>query len=157
MAGIVVGARRLASASIWGRKSVSAEDARVASLLRYWLPAFDLFIIGFGVLGFMGGIPALRATFDDSYAEVWALVLANTGLLAGVGIAFPARLWRLEFAAKAFMVGLIVVYVGAVFIAGTAAGDIGRSAVGFAILALGVVPSWRLTDIAKQRRIHGWL
>lgn len=148
--------RRTAAASIWGRNSISAEDARLASLLRYWLPAFDLFIIGFGVLGFAGGIPALRATFDDVYAEVWALVLANTGLLAGIGIAFPARLWRLEFASKAFMVGLIAVYVGAVFIAGTVNGDIGRSAVGFAILALGVVPAWRLTDIAKQKRIHGW-
>jgi hypothetical protein len=156
MQGILGGIRRLTSASIWGRNSVAAEDARLAGLLRYGLPSFDLFIILFGVLGFAGGIPALRATFTPGYAEVWALVLANTGLLAGIGIAFPSRLWRLEFTAKAFMVGLIAVYVGAVFIAGAANGDIGRAAVGWAILAMGVLPSWRLTDIAKDRRKHGW-
>jgi len=154
---LVGGVRRAARASIWARDSVSAKDARVAGLLRYGLPAFDVFVITFGLLGFLGGIPALRATFSDGYAEVWALVLANTGLLALIGVAFPAILWRLEFTAKAFMVGLIVVYAGAVFIAGATNGDIGRAAVGGAILAMAVLPSWRLNDIARDRRVNGWL
>lgn len=149
-------ARRAGRASIWGRTSVSAEDARVAGLLRYGLPGYDVFVIVFGTLGFFGGIPALRDTFSTDYAEVWGLVLASTGAFALAGVAFPSRLSRLEFSAKAFMVGLLVVYSGAVLIAGWVAGDLGRGAVGWAILAMAVLPSWRLGDIARDRRRHGW-
>lgn len=150
------GIRRAARASIWGRESVSAEDARIAGLLRYALPAFDVFVILFGALGFVGGVPALRVTFSDTYAEVYSLVLAGTAAVCLAGIAFPAKLWRVEFVGKAFLFGLIVLYAGAVFIAGFDNADTGRAAVGAAILAMSCLPAWRLTDIERERRKHGW-
>lgn len=153
---VLGGLRRLAHKSIWGRDSVSAEDARLAGLLRYGLPGYDLFLVLFGISGFSGGIPALRDTVSRDYSEVWPLILAVTAAACFVGVAFPARLWRLEFAGKAALLGLLVVYALAVFVAGGSAGDIGRASVGWALLALCIPPAWRLSDIAKDRKKHGW-
>jgi hypothetical protein len=148
--------RRLARASIWGRTSVSAEDARLAGLLRYGLPGLDILLIMFGLFGFDGSIPALRDTFSSDYASWWGFILAVAAAVCFVGVAFPACLWRIEFAGKAVLIGLLVVYALAVFLIGGTQGDTGRAAVGWALLALCVLPVWRLFDIPRERKRHGW-
>lgn len=148
--------KRLVSASIWGPNGVDESDDRVRWLLRVGLPLFDLFCIGFGIFGYMGGIPALRDSFGEGYAQSFGLTLSVTALVCGVGIAFPAKLWRMEFWGKCLLLGLLLLYGGSVFVAGAVGGDIGRSGVGWAILAMAVVPSWRVSDIARDREVHQW-
>ncbi|PYY63604.1 hypothetical protein DEJ30_11870 [Curtobacterium sp. MCPF17_003] len=148
--------KRLAAASIWGPNGVDPSDDRVRWLLRVGLPAFDVFAIAFGIFGYLGGIPALRDSFGEGYAQSFGLMLSATALVCLCGIAFPALLWRIEFWGKCFLLGLLLLYSGSVFLAGAVGGDIGRSGVGWAILAMAVVPSWRVSDIARDREVHQW-
>ncbi|NII42100.1 ABC-type Fe3+ transport system permease subunit [Curtobacterium flaccumfaciens] len=148
--------KRLFAASIWGPTGVDAEDERVRWLLRVGLPLFDVFCIGFGVFGYAGGIPALRDSFGEGYAQSFGLTLSVTALVCLVGIAFPALLWRMEFCGKCLLLGLLMLYAVSVFLAGAVGGDLGRGGVGFAILAMAVVPAWRVSDIARDRVVHQW-
>lgn len=148
--------KRLTAASIWGPNGVDEIDDRVRWLLRIGLPAFDSLCIGFGIYGYLGGIPALRDSFGEAYAQSFGLMLALTGLICLVGIAFPDRLWRIEFWGKCFLLGLLLLYAASVFLAGVVGGDLGRSGVGWAILAMAVLPAWRVSDIARDREVHGW-
>lgn len=149
-------AKRLGAASIWGPNGVDESDDRVRHLLRVGLPAFDVFSVFFGIYGYLGGIPALRDSFGEAYAQTFGLMLSVTAFVCLIGIAFPNVLWRLEFGAKCFLLGLLLLYAGSVFVAGIVGGDVGRSGVGWAILAMTVLPTWRVSDIARDRRVHGW-
>jgi hypothetical protein len=153
---LAAGLRRLGSASIWGAGNVSPSDARLEDLLRSALPRFYGWTAAFGVGGFIGGVPALRDTFGATFAEAVALLLAIAAVACFVGVAFPARFWRWEFIASAFVTVLLIAYALAILVAGVAAGDIGRLAVAFIIYAISALPRWRQRDIARDRRVHGW-
>ena len=148
--------KRLAAASIWGPHGVDVSDDRVRWLLRVGLPLYDVFCAGFGVFAFIGAVPALRDSFGETYAQSFGLTLSMTALVCLVGVAFPSHLWRIEFWGKCLLLGLLLIYGLAVFIAGFGSGDIGRSGVGFAILAMAVLPSWRVSDIARDKEVHQW-
>jgi hypothetical protein len=148
--------RRLAHHSIWGAGSVSTADARMGRMLRRYLPEYYGALVVFGVLGFFGGVPALRDTFGESYAQVVTLILAVAAATAGAGQAFPAKLWRLEFWAVSVLIGVIILYGVAIAFAGVIGGDLGRGAVGVEIYASAVLARWRLQDIARDRQVHGW-
>lgn len=150
------GARKLRAKSIWGHGSVSVEDARLRTMLRHYLPEFYLATAAFGLLGFVGGVPALRQTFGNPYAEGLALLMAITAITCLIGAAFPERLWRVEFVAVSVLIGLVVIYALAVYAAGFVTADLGRSAVGAAIWAMSALPRWRRGDIVRDRVIHGW-
>lgn len=149
-------ARRAHAASIWGPGSVAAGDARVAHLLRRTIPEFYVAMWAFGSFGVLGGIPALRDTFGEDYAVVAAFAIATAAVTSFVGTAWPARLWRVEFYSVSLLAGLLLLYAGAVLLAGIQAGDLGRTAVAAAIYAMSVFARWRVTDIARERRKHGW-
>jgi hypothetical protein len=148
--------RALRTTSIWGPGSVAPDDARMGRMLRRYLPEYYAALVVFGVLGFFGGVPALRDTFGESYAQVVTLVLAVAAAAAGAGQAFPARLWRLEFWAVSVLIGVIILYGVAIAFAGIIGGDLGRGAVGVEIYASAVLARWRLQDIARDRQVHGW-
>jgi hypothetical protein len=148
--------KHLAHHSIWGAGSVSAADARMGRMLRRYLPEYYGALVIFGVLGFFGGVPALRDTFGESYAQVVTLVLAVAAAAAGAGQAFPAQLWRVEFWAVSVLIGVIILYGVAIAFAGIIGGDLGRGAVGVEIYASAVLARWRLQDIARDRQVHGW-
>ena len=156
MRALLGGLRRLRAASIWGPSNVSAEDARVARLLRRTLPEFYLATWAFGSLGVLGGVPALRDTFGEEYAQILGFAIASASLVALLGVAWPARLWRLEFYSVSLLSGLVLLYAAAVAIAGVTAEDVGRTAVAAAIYAISTLPRWRVTDIAREREVHGW-
>lgn len=148
--------KRLAHHSIWGAGSVSIADARMSRMLRRYLPEYYGALVVFGVLGFFGGVPALRDTFGESYAQVVTLILAIAAAAAGAGEALPAKLWRIEFWAVCVLMGVILLYGGAIAFAGVVGGDLGRGAVGVEIYASAVLARWRLQDIARDRQVHGW-
>lgn len=148
--------RELVRRSIWAGESVSVSDARMGRMLRRYLPEYYGALIVFGVLGFLGGVPALRDTFGESYAQGVTLIIAVAAAVAGVGQAFPARLWRIEFWAVAVLIGVVILYGFAIAFAGVISGDLGRGAVGAIIYASAVLPRWRLQDIARDRQVHGW-
>ncbi|MBK0296388.1 hypothetical protein IAE22_30345, partial [Bacillus sp. S34] len=70
--------KRLAEGSVWGDGAVSPKDARIEHMLRANLPRFDIAVLLFGVLGFFGGIPAIRDTFSEPYAQAWSAALVIT-------------------------------------------------------------------------------
>ena len=148
--------KRLAHNSIWGARSVSVSDARVGRMLRKYLPEYYGALVLFGVLGFLGGVPALRDTFGESYAQGVTLVIAAAAAVASVGEAFPARFWRIEFWAVSVLIGVVILYGVAIVAAGVISGDLGRGAVGAIIYASAVLPRWLLQDIARDRQVHGW-
>ena len=156
MPSVLGGLRRLARASIWGPGSVSAEDARLSRLLRRTLPEFYIAMWVFGSLGVLGGVPALRQTFGQDYAIGLSFAIALVALVSFGGIALPARLWRFELYGAGALGGLLILYAIAVGIAGLTSGDLGRTAVAAAIYGMSALPRWRVTDVARERRVHGW-
>ncbi|MBP1241754.1 MULTISPECIES: hypothetical protein [unclassified Frigoribacterium] len=135
---------------------MSSADARVSRLLRRTLPEFYVATWAFGSLGVLGGVPALRDTFGEEYAQILGFAIASASLVSLVGIAWPARLWRLEFYAVSLLSGLVLLYAAAVLFAGVTSNDVGRTAVAAAIYAISTLPRWRVTDIARERQVHGW-
>jgi hypothetical protein len=125
-------------------------------MLRRYIPEYYTALVVFGVLGFLGGVPALRDTFGESYAQGVTLVLALAAMVAGAGAAFPSKLWRVEFWAVVVLICVIVAYGCAIAWAGVVGGDLGRGAVGVEIYASAVLARWRLQDIARDRQVHGW-
>lgn len=148
--------RALERASIWGAGSIGLQDARVARLLRRTIPEFYMACAIFGGLGAIGGIPALRQTFGESFATLIGIGIAASALVAGAGEAFPARLWRLEFYAAHVLSGMIILYAVAVLVASFTVVDVGRAAVSFAIYAMSSLVRWRVVDIARDRSVNGW-
>jgi len=153
---VLGGVRRVARASIWARGSVSAEDARLSRLLRRTLPEFYIAMWAFGSLGVLGGVPALRQTFGQDYAIGLSFALAAASLACFAGIVLPARLSRFELYGAGALGGLLILYAIAVLIAGLTTGDLGRTAVAAAIYGMSTLPRWRVTDVARERRVHGW-
>lgn len=156
MTGFSALGRRLHAASIWGPGAIGPQDVRVERLLRRALPEFYMACAIFGVLGALGGIPALRQTFGEDYAAVLGFAIAGAALACGVGEAFPRRLWRVEFYGVALLSGLILLYAAAVVVAGFLGHDAGRAAVGAAIYAMDVLPRWRIVDVRADRERNGW-
>jgi hypothetical protein len=148
--------RRLRASSIWGPGNVSSDDARMRRMLRRALPEFYVATFLFGVLGVLGGVPALRQTFGEDYASLIGCVLAILAVVAGAGQAFPVRLWRVEFYAVSLLSVVVLLYAAAVLWAAFQELDLGRGAVAFAIYAMSVLPRWRITDIYRERTVHGW-
>jgi hypothetical protein len=142
--------------SIWAPDAVGVADLRLSRMLRRSLPEFYIACALFGILGSIGGVPALRDTFGEGSATVLGAILCIVSLAAGAGEAFPERLWRVEFYAAYTLAGLILLYSAAVVLAGLLAGDAGRAAVGAAIYAMAVLPRWRARDVRTDRERNGW-
>jgi len=148
--------RRLRAASIWATGGSSAEDRRANRLRRRTLPEFYLATWAFGSFGVLGGVPALRQTFGEEYASVVGFLIASLSVLAFIGCAFPARLWRVEFHSVSVLAWLVVLYGLAILWAGVQSGDLGRTAVAAAVWGLSLLPRWRVTDLPRQRKANAW-
>lgn len=148
--------RRIVDASIWGEGGVGPDDERVRGLLLVALPLLDIALMLFGVFAFASGVPALRDVFDPLYARVWSGMLGVMAAACLVGLAFPARWWKVERSGKAILATMLLVYSGALIFAGILAGDVGRSAVGFVPAALAPVLVWRIFDVTKDAKRNGW-
>jgi len=149
--------RQAFRASIWGPESVEAADDRLRFQLRVGLPVYDLLLITFGIFAAISGTPALKDTFGESYANSWGFLLAVAAAVALLGVSFPSQLWRVEFISKSLIIGLLVMYAGAVFVVGFfLSGDIGRAGVGFGVLAMAIPAVIRSADIIRDKELHGW-
>lgn len=148
--------KALLRASIWGPDGVDAADVRMERLLRRTLPEFDIACALFGVFGLLGGVPAVDDTFLPVFGTVWASALIGASLACLVGVAYPSRLWRLELWCKALLVSIILIYAAAIVYAAFVNDDIGRGGVAALVYATTALPRWRMTDIARDRRVHQW-
>lgn len=149
-------ARRVAASSIWARRSVSAEDDRVASLLRIYLPLLDVIFAAGGIVSRIYGVPALNETTPGAYVKGWSTAVTVVALACLAGVAFPERLWRLEFGGKAVLIGLLSLYVGSLIYLAFVEGDGARAALAIFICTILMLPVWRLFDIPRDREVHGW-
>jgi hypothetical protein len=125
-------------------------------MLRIYLPALDVIFAVGGIISYNFGVPALSATTPGSYVTGWAIAVTTVSLACLAGIAFPALLWRVEFAGKALLLGLLGLYVGTLIYLGFVEGDGSRAALAVFISAILVLPTWRLFDIPRDRVVHGW-
>lgn len=148
--------RRLRSASIWGPGAVSSEDARLRTLLQQTIPRFYLALVLFGVLGALGGTPALRQTFGETYAYWWSIGVAATAVCCLIGDAWPERLWRLEVVGASILNSWIFLYIVALVAASLVPLDLGRLGVGAVLFASTELPWWRIKDLYRERKRNGW-
>jgi hypothetical protein len=152
----VDGLRRARDLSVWGPDGIGAKDERIRGLLRKSIPRFDVACVLFGILGYLGGIPAIRDTFSEPFTKAWSGALVTVAVVCLIGLAYPKHAWRLEFFGKCLLIGLLFLYSLAVAIAGVTGGDLGRAAVAVAIFAMTELPQWRLRDIARDRVANKW-
>lgn len=156
MRGLRARIRQLHRASVWAQGAIGPDDVRVESLLRGYLPQLYMAAALGGLLGALGGIPALRQTFGEDYATAFGLLLAGACLLAGAGHAFPARLWRVELISVSVIWSLLMFYAITVVVAGAISGDVGRAAVGAFIYSMALLPRWRMVDVKADAERNGW-
>lgn len=148
--------------SIWGPNSVHKEDARVKFALRVGYPVYDFILFMFGLFASIGGTPAMRQTFGDDYAQMWGFMLAGAACAAFVGVAFPAKFWRVELYAKSFIVFMLFIYGIAIIYAALldpmvlSRPDFGRLSSAFGVFGTAMVAVIRIPDIARDKEIHGW-
>lgn len=148
-------------ASIWGPTGVDEDDDRVASLLRIWLPITYATSAAFGVFGFIFGIPAIFDAISPTYGFIWSEIVVLGSLAALVGVAFPAKLWRLDQAANAIIVMCFGVYTVCLMYLAFHQPPVDGRAQDRAALAIGslrliYLPFWRVLDISRDRLKHHW-
>lgn len=133
------------------RGTDKVEDVRVVGLIRRAIPRFYIAVAVFGILGAIGGTPALRQTFGETYAQYWSLLVAATALACLAGFVFPRLLWRVEAVGAMLLNGWIFAYIAALIFAVIEQPDIGRLGVGAILFASTELPWWRVQDIYLQR------
>lgn len=92
-------ARRIARASIWSARSGVGLTKLERDMLRYFLPFFDVCMVGSGVFGYVYLVPALSDLWPGNTVDVICATFAGVAFVCLVGVAFP-RLRTIELYAK---------------------------------------------------------
>lgn len=148
---------RLYQNTVWSNKTIAEEDVRVNGLIRRSIPRFYVAVVVFGVLGAIGGTPALRSTFGDPYAKLWSAAVTATAIICLIGFAYSKNYWKLEVISAMVLNGWLFLYIAALTFASIQVFDIGRLAVGAILFATTELPWWRVQDIYKEQRKRGTL
>lgn len=144
--------RRLWGASVWSKSGLRPEDHRIRHLLRVFLPLTDAGYIYFGIVGAVNGLQSVARITDPTWQRGWSVILAASGLMALIGVAFP-RLVTLEMVGKAFMIGGISTYL--VIMVGRGATEANVTAVAGLLFGLAYLPMWRIGDLGVRRALQG--
>lgn len=101
--------RRLGRATVWARGALDHEPRKYRPLKRFWLPLYDLIALMNGLLAVTFGSRLLDRIFGDA-TDLVGWVFSGVAVLCLVGVSFP-RLWRVEFAGKVLLIGMVVGYI----------------------------------------------
>jgi len=104
--------RALFRASIWAPGALASEPRKYRSLRRVWLPIYDLIALMNGLLAFVFGSRILDQIFG-TMTDLVGLLFAAVALVCLVGVSFP-KLWRVEFAGKVLLIGMVVGYIACI-------------------------------------------
>lgn len=132
---------RVGASTVWATGGVPRESWRFRGIFRFVLPASALLFCWFGVGGALNGVPSVQTAAGSAYATGWSTGIAVSSLLWFVGIAFP-KLWVLEFAASAILIGLVFSYV-ALFVANITVSTA-------LVIILILLPIWRIGDLGFE-------
>lgn len=100
---------RLAAQTVWARGALANEPRKYRPLKRLWLPLYNVVAIVNGLLAVAFGSRILDQIFGDA-VDLVGYLFAGVAFTCLVGVAFP-RLWRVEFAGKVLLIGMIVGYI----------------------------------------------
>lgn len=101
--------RRIATASVWWPGALDAEPKKYRSLKRLWLPLYDVVALMNGILAAVFGSRILDQIFGTA-TDLVGGIFAAVALICLIGVSFP-RLWRIEFAGKVLLIGMVVGYI----------------------------------------------
>lgn len=148
--------RRAFLASVWAPGAISEDDDRVKYLIGVGFPWSSVCLFLFGLGGIFTGIPALDDVFNPTYSRVWSALLAFLAFAVVVGIAYPARAWRVEFFGRTALCALLGLYGLCLILAAFQTGELGRAPVGFLPVASLGPQMWRVADVYREKRLNGW-
>lgn len=146
--------KKLWEQTVWAPGGVPQEDYRFRGLFRWVLPLLDLAFIYFGVAGWWAGIATVAQATTHTWQEYWSAGIAVAAFVALVGVAFP-RLWWVEVAGKAPMVGLVFVYL-VLFLSRSTTDPLLWATAGL-YFTFALLPIWRLGDLGYvwwKRRVE---
>lgn len=144
--------QRLLLATVWAPGALREEDQRIRHLLRVFLPLTDLGYIYFGVVGAVNGLASVERATSGQWQRGWSIVLAVSGLMALIGVAFP-RLVSLEMVGKALMIGGISTYLSIMVIRGASEANV--TAIAGLLFGLVYLPMWRIGDLGTRKAKDG--
>ena len=137
--------------SIWHPSAIDPEEWKFRSLMRLWLPLYDLLAIGAGLWAAWFGSPILHRLFPESNTvDVLGYALAVIATACLVGVSFP-RMPRVETIGKSLLIGLLTSYAGAIAIF-NASGDITSWFVVFIVLMVLPLPLYRLSMLGEEKK-----
>jgi hypothetical protein len=96
--------------TVWSADSIEPDEWKYRSLVRVWLPIFDLIAIIASCWAFMYGSPILHRLFpQDGLIVLLATGFFMVTLACFIGVVIPA-LWRLEILAKTLLMSMLAGY-----------------------------------------------
>ncbi|QQO39384.1 membrane protein [Microbacterium phage CrunchyBoi] len=104
--------KTLLRGTVWEKGALDGEPKKYRSLVRFWLPLYDVIAIAAGIFAVWVGSSLLDRIYGDltdAIGTVYALVAA----LCFIGVAYP-KLWMLEVGAKITLLGMLFGYVAAI-------------------------------------------
>lgn len=104
--------RALWGATVWAKGALRAEPRKYWSLKRLWLPLYDVVAIVNGLLAYYFGSRLLDRIFGAA-TDLVALAFTAVAIVCLIGVSFP-RLWRVEFAGKVLLIGMVVGYIACI-------------------------------------------
>lgn len=144
--------RGLFQTTVWSHYNTANIPPRFQLLYTLVLPLKFLVIGGYGALSVGVPITSIDIVFGTIYGDFWSIALMLAGFGAAIGIAFYARLIRVELVALAFMVTLMTFYIGCILTASALGAESFRFLSLLLVLVFMPMPLWRILDIVKELR-----
>jgi hypothetical protein len=144
---------RIKSRTIWAPGAIPASEGRASYVLkRRILPTYDVLLIIAGIFAVRGGLPSFGFVYDELVANVAGYGVILSAAVALIGLAFPS-MWATEYTAKYVLLAIVGLY-GIVMVGRALLEEPTFGFVGVGMLALTILPVWRLSILGKEWNVR---
>lgn len=150
--GVKAVARKVFGLTVWSSDNRSNIPPRFQIIYMVVLPLKYFMLGSYGLGSVQVSIPSIDLIFGDIYGDIWSIALAASGYGAMLGIMFYARAVRLELAASALMITLMLAFSVCVVVGAIIAPMDVRLLALLLVLVFLPLTSWRTWDIVRELR-----
>lgn len=144
--------RNLYQKTVWSPLNTATIPPRFQIIYTLVLPFKYLLISAYGLMSAGAPITSIDLVFGDVYGDIWSISVAVSGFAAAIGVMFYSRFIALEQWALAFMITLMLAYVGCIATAAIVQAESFRFLSLMLVLIFIPMPLWRLLDIVRELR-----
>jgi hypothetical protein len=140
--------KRTWARTIWSPGMLDGEDRAIRSMKRVVLPIVDVAMLYSGLSAIRYGAPSIEKFLPPGASDMYGAAFAAAGVLALIGISFPA-LWVPELLGKLALWSLSIGYVGAMFMLAYEGDEARNFVIGYVAVATALF-FWRLGQLGSE-------